>query len=106
MNRALLVVDMQMMPFIWKNYGGKALSEEERLIKNVKSLIEKARQSHTPIYYLLYTEPVGSPRAKNEPLWQVIPDIAPQEGDKIIVKYHADSFLGTSLDQDLKADNI
>ena len=106
MNKALIIVDMQIMPFIWKNYVGKALYQEETLLKNVKNLIEKARHTHAPIYYIMYTEPTGSPRAENEPLWQVVPEIAPQENDKIIVKYHADSFLETSLDKSLKTDNI
>ena len=106
MKNALVIIDMQIMPFIWKNYGGKALYNEEQILGNVKHLIDKARQTNTPIYYIMYTEGEGSPRAEGQPLWQVCPDIAPQEGDKIIVKYHADSFLETNLDQSLKENGI
>jgi nicotinamidase-related amidase len=77
MKKALLIIDMQIMPFIWKNYGGKALFQEEALIANTKLLIEKARQAQTPIVYVLYTESGDSPRAEGQPLWQVIPEFPP-----------------------------
>ena len=79
MSKALLIVDMQIMPFIWKDYGGKCLYNENLLLENTSGLINKARKSATPIYYILFTEGEGSPRAKGEPLWQVHPQIAPQE---------------------------
>ncbi len=97
MKKALVIIDMQIMPFIWKNYGGKTLYQEGALIANTKQLIARARQAGAPIFYVLYTETGGSPRAKGQPLWQVIPDIAPEEQDALITKYHADSFLETDL---------
>jgi nicotinamidase-related amidase len=45
-------------------------------------------------------------RAKNQPLWQVHPQIAPKEKDRIIVKYHADSFFETDLHALLQKDGI
>lgn len=106
MKKALIIVDMQVMPFIWKDYGGKPLRQEELLVNNVKKLIEKARQSDSPIFYILYTEKGESPRAENQPLWQVHPALTPCEGDLLIVKYHADSFLETNLDSELRARKI
>jgi nicotinamidase-related amidase len=97
MKKALLIIDMQIMPFIWKNYGGKAIYHEEILIANTKILIEKARAADAPIYYALYTETGDSPRAEGQALWQVVPEIAPLDKDKLILKYHADSFLKTEL---------
>jgi len=97
MKKALLIIDMQVMPFIWKDYGGKRLFNEEALLANSGRLIAKARQANAPIYYVMYTEGAGSPRAEGQPLWQVHPALTPQEGDHILVKYHADSFLKTSL---------
>jgi nicotinamidase-related amidase len=106
MNKALLIVDMQIMPFIWKDYGGKSIYGENRLIRDVGHLIEKARKADAPVYYILYTEEEGSPRAMGEPLWQVHPEIAPRETDRMIVKYHADSFLKTELDGLLRQDGV
>lgn len=106
MSKALLIVDMQLMPFIWKDYGGKSLYNENLLLENTSSLIDKARKSATQIYYILFTEGEGSPRVKGEPLWQVHPKIAPQEGDREIIKYYADSFLKTELHTLLQKDGV
>ncbi len=97
MNKALVVVDMQTMPFVWKNYGGKAVFKEEELIKKTKQLIDKARKSDVPIYYVMFTEGEGSHRMEGEPLWQLHPEIIPNPEEEFIVKYHADSFYETDL---------
>lgn len=102
MKKALVIIDMQIMPFLWKDYGGKPLYREEALIARTKSLIQKARHAQSPIFYILYTEKGESPRAENQPLWQVHPEIAPQDSDILIVKYHADSFLETTLKEELQ----
>lgn len=97
MKKVLVIIDMQIMPFIWKNYGGKSLYQEDVLIANTKHLIEKAKQANAPIFYVMYTETSESPRAQGQPLWQVHPEIAPREQDQLVIKYYADSFLGTGL---------
>ena len=86
MKKALIIIDMQIMPFVWKNYGGRPLYREEELIGNVKRLIQKARRSGLPIFYILYTEEGEAPRAENQPLWQVHPEVAPLEGEVLIIK--------------------
>ncbi|HYE67162.1 MAG TPA: cysteine hydrolase family protein [Anaerovoracaceae bacterium] len=102
MEKALLIIDIQIMPFVWKDYGGKELYRSEALLKNVKGLIEKARAANAPVYYILHTEKGDSPRAEGQPLWQIHPEIAPNEQDQLIIKYHADSFHDTELNLMLK----
>jgi len=104
--KALLVIDMQWMPFVWKDYGGKPVFNEEGLLANVSNLIDRARRAAAPIYYVMYTEGAGSPRAEGQPLWQVHPALAPQSGDHLLVKYHADSFLETGLDTRLRQQGV
>jgi nicotinamidase-related amidase len=106
MKKALVIIDMQIMPFIWKNYGGKSLFNEVGLIANTQQLIEKARRANAPILYIMYTETGESMRTEGQPLWQVHPEIAPQEKDQLIVKYYADSFLKTELEARLNEQNI
>ncbi|MEL7656015.1 MAG: cysteine hydrolase family protein [Bacillota bacterium] len=106
MNKALIIIDMQVMPFIWKEYGGKDLYRREVLLENVKGLIAKAREAEAPIYYILYTERGDSPRAEGQPLWHVYPEVAPLETDHLIIKYNADSFHNTELDGMLKDSGI
>lgn len=98
MKKALIIIDMQIMPFVWKDYGGKLLYNEGVLIANTIHLIQKAQSANAPIYYVMYTEKGESPRAEGQPLWQVHPEIAPREKDKVIVKYYADSFFSTELE--------
>ncbi|MFC7682143.1 cysteine hydrolase family protein [Paenibacillus sp. GCM10028914] len=102
MKKALIVIDMQIMPFVWKDYGGKPLSNEQELIEHTKNLLTKARRANAPVFYILYTEKGDSPRAENQPLWQVHPEVAPYENDIQIIKYHADSFLNTDLEKELR----
>ena len=106
MKKALLIVDVQVMPFVWKDYGGKTLYEENLLIENIRRLIEKARSAGAPVYYVLYTEDQGSPRAEGAPMWQVHPQIAPEKTDRLIAKYNADSFLETELHPLLQQDDV
>ncbi|MBD3921998.1 cysteine hydrolase [Paenibacillus sp. PR3] len=106
MSKALLIIDMQTMPFVWKDYGGKALYKEEKLITNTKHLIEKARKSGAPVCYIMFTEPEGSPRAENQPLWKVHEHISPLPQDLIIIKHYADSFLKSGLHDRLQAHGV
>lgn len=99
--KALLIVDMQIMPFIWKDYGGKPLYKEEELIARVNGLIDRARESGTPIIYIMHTEKDGH-RVEGAQLWQVHPMIKKSDGDIQIIKYHADSFYDTNLEEQLK----
>lgn len=107
MKKALVIIDMEAMPFIWKNYGGKPIYQEERLIANTQLLIEKARQKDSPIFYVMYTEAAG-PRAVDQPLWGIIEPIAPTPPppDSLVIKYHADSFHETDLNELLKSHDI
>lgn len=106
MKKALLIIDMQVMPFVWKDYGGKAIYQEEQLLENTKRLIDKARQENSPVFYIMYTEPEGSLRSENQPLWQVHPQIAPAAQDHVIIKHHADSFLESELHARLRDHGI
>lgn len=106
MRKALIIVDMQLMPFVWKDYGGTALYRETALLENTKKLIEKARKVDAPIYYVMHTEKGDSHRAEGKPLWQVHPEIAPNEGDHQIIKYYGDSFYETELEALLKEQGI
>jgi nicotinamidase-related amidase len=106
MKKALLIIDMQILPFIWKDHGGKALLDEESLLNNTEALIKRARKANIPLIYVMHSEETGSLRAEGQPLWQVHPLIAPQEGDRLVTKYFADSFYQTSLGDVLAEEGI
>ncbi|MNI06246.1 Streptothricin hydrolase [compost metagenome] len=103
---ALLVVDVQVAPFIWKDFGGKELYRSEALIETLETLIKQARTAGSPVIYLQYTERGESLRAEGGPLWPIHPVITPREGDLVLVKYETDSFHGTNLHEELQARGI
>ncbi|RUT31826.1 cysteine hydrolase [Paenibacillus zeisoli] len=94
---ALMIVDVQLAPFIWAQYGGKELYQAQELLHHIQSLIQKARSAGSPVIYMQHTEDGESPHGLGQPLWQIHPEVAPQEGDLTMVKYHADPFLRTEL---------
>ncbi|GAP39769.1 cysteine hydrolase family protein [Flexilinea flocculi] len=104
--KALIVIDMQIMPFIWKDYHGKAIYREKELLEQIKMLIQNARAADMPVFYILYTEKGESHRAEGKPLWQVHPDIVPGKKDVLVVKYFADSFFKTDLEPRLRESEI
>lgn len=104
--KALLIVDMQVMPFIWKDYGGKALHNEEQLITTARTVISEARAAGAPLIYIMHTEKGDSPRQPGQPLWEVHPELAPEKEDYKVVKYHTDSFIKTDLHDILDHLNI
>lgn len=101
MKKALVIIDMQNLPFVWKDYGGNALYREEILLANTNLLIQKARNASAPVFHVLYTEKGNSMRAENQPLWQIHFACSQLEQDERIIKYHADSFLKTTLKERL-----
>ncbi|MCZ8521211.1 MULTISPECIES: cysteine hydrolase family protein [Paenibacillus] len=103
---ALLVVDVQVAPFLWKDYGGPALYRGAELLEVLGPLIGRARGAGVPVVYLQYTEGEGTPRGEGQPLWHIHPDIGPQDGDWVLMKTHADPFLNTNLHERLQAEGI
>ena len=101
-NTALLVIDVQNGMFL-EEYP---VYNSEKLVQTIKSLIEKARLSLTPVIYVQHNEGEGAPLATGTTGWEIIPEIAPEEHDLIIQKKTPDSFYQTPLDQELKKRSI
>ncbi|MFB7141464.1 cysteine hydrolase family protein [Gottfriedia sp. NPDC056225] len=93
---ALFVIDVQAFMFNESDpvYNG------EKLLHNIKILIDKARASNTPIFYIQHSEE-GSPLEYGTPGWEIQSDIAPSETDIIIHKETPDSFFKTNLSEEL-----
>jgi len=92
--------------------------EFDRVIANVVRLQQAARQSNIPVYHFAYMVDAGAettlahhPRLpdgrsafsdKDDPLTAICPEVAPVEGERLIVKSEASAF-GTGLGDELKA---
>jgi nicotinamidase-related amidase len=103
---ALLIIDVQLGIFMRKNYDGMAVYKEDTLIENIKTLINKARISNTPVIFIQHLYEDLPFMEKGQPLWEIHPNIKPEQSDIVIEKNHADAFLGSTLDDTLKNLNI
>lgn len=96
---ALLVVDVQVDMFSDPDspvYNGK------EMLDNIGTLIRKARTSNTPVIYIQHTQEDEKPMGRGKPGWEIHPQIAPKEGDAIVLKTTPSSFYMTNL-QDVLA---
>lgn len=98
MDTALLVIDAQYGIFMRKHMDGVAVYNEDTFLRNIASLCEKARAKGIPVIYTQHVYHNFPPMAKDQPYWQIHPEIAPLANDIVIEKEHADAFWNTGLD--------
>jgi nicotinamidase-related amidase len=102
MSSALIVIDVQKGMFL----EGAAVYKGERLISTLKTLIEKARSSNTPVFYVQHNAPAGKPLEYGKEGWEIHDEIKPLPRDTIIQKETPDSFLNTKLEEELNKKGI
>ncbi|WKA56630.1 cysteine hydrolase family protein [Planococcus shixiaomingii] len=102
MKKALLVIDVQNGMF----QEGNVVHNGERLLQNLKRLIEQARSAEMPIFYIQHNAPAGKPLEFGAKGWKIHPEVAPESQDIVIQKTTPDSFFNTSLNEELKIQGI
>ncbi|WP_409300674.1 cysteine hydrolase family protein [Peribacillus sp. SCS-155] len=95
----LLIIDVQNAMFDHEN----PIYEAEQLLINLQELINNARASNIPVFYVQHNDEEFETET---PEWEIHSSISPQDGDVIIQKYTPDSFHETDLDEQLKAEQI
>jgi nicotinamidase-related amidase len=87
----LLVVDVQVgvMRTAW---------DAPRIIKNVVVAVEKARNQGIPVIWVQHSD---NELIHGSPEWQLVPELAPAEGETHIYKHFNSSFEQTSLEETL-----
>lgn len=101
--RALLIIDMQVGMF----NGPQDVHEGDRLLLNIRQLIDRAREADAPIFAVRHTGPEGSPIAFGSNAWQLLPELGinPQK-DKIFEKSRPNCFVGTDLAAQFAANDV
>jgi len=92
---ALLIIDTQ-VGVVENAY------HRDDVLSAIRSLLEKARASHTTVIYVQHEEPKGYELEVGTPPWEIHPAIAPREGEPIVHKRASDSFYDTTLRQVLE----
>jgi nicotinamidase-related amidase len=98
-NTALLVVDVQ---------NGVVAEAHQRdvVIANVSSLVEQARRENVPVAWVRHS---GEQLAKGSDEWQIVGELAPDNGEPLVEKTYGDSFEDTTLEavlSDLKVGRL
>jgi nicotinamidase-related amidase len=97
-----MVIDVQVGMFLEPN----PVHNANGLLRNIKSLIERARSSGTPIIYVQHNARLGKPLEPGSPRWEIHPATRPIDGDSIIQKTTPDSFYESNLHQVLSEKKI
>ena len=87
-NTALLVVDVQ------NGVVGSA-HERDTVVANIASLVEKARHEQVPVVWVQHSDE-GLARGSDD--WQIVPELAPGDGEPLVEKSYGDSFEDTTLE--------
>ena len=100
---ALLIIDMQTGLYD----GPEKPHAREQLLATINQLIQRARNANAPIFVAQHTGPAGSPIAAGSPLWQVCHGLEVDKSrDYLFNKTRPSCFLGTDLEQQLKAAQV
>jgi nicotinamidase-related amidase len=96
---ALIMVDCQNT----YRQGVMQLSNVEAAIKEAQQLLSKARALNVPIFHIQHDAGVGTPYDITADIGAISPEVAPQNGEDVIVKNYPNSFIATPLEAKLKA---
>ena len=99
---ALLIIDVQNGMFMKENL----VYNSEKIISNLKYLIEDARKNNSPIFYIQHNANIGSRLETGTEEWKIHPEVTPTSSNIIIQKTTPDSFYKTDLNGQLRTRNI
>ncbi|MBO0992067.1 cysteine hydrolase family protein [Bacillus sp. SD088] len=97
--RQLLVIDVQNAMFNESN----PIYEGESLLKNLQELINKARTTNVPVFFVQHNDEEFISGTHE---WEIHSSIIPKEGEIVIQKHTPDSFHETELQEKLKSGQI
>lgn len=99
---ALILIDCQ------NTYreGIMALEGVEPALQQAKLLLEKARALKVPVIHIQHDSGEGTPYDIRSYIGQIADVVAPIAGEDVITKHYPNSFVGTNLDDVLKAHGI
>ncbi|MBM3646446.1 MAG: cysteine hydrolase [Alphaproteobacteria bacterium] len=99
MTYALIVIDMQQGSF------GVATPRHDAagVIRRLNRLAAAVREQGGAVVFVQHDGPPGDPHHPDAPGWRLLSELDARAGDAFVRKAACDSFLGTSLDDTLRA---
>jgi nicotinamidase-related amidase len=101
---ALVVIDTQIGMF--ETPGLPPVPNGERLLENIEGLLRGARDAGTTVVHVRHADGPGHPLERGTKGWPIHPRVAPGDGEPIVDKETPDSFLQTTLQNELESRGI
>jgi len=96
---ALILIDIQNT----YRHGLMQLTNVEPAILEAQKLLKLARELKIPVIHIQHDAGVGSPYDITAEIGAIAAEVAPIDGEKVIVKNYPNAFVQTTLDDELKA---
>lgn len=99
---ALVMIDLQ------NTYreGIMQLVDVEPAIAEAQKLLARAREAGIPIFHVQHDAGAGSPYDVKDRIGAISDEVAPREGEAVIVKNYPNAFVGTDLQNQLEATGV
>jgi nicotinamidase-related amidase len=94
-NTLLLIVDVQ------NAIADKKPYLFDKVLSNIKTLLEKFRELKLPLIFIRHDDGIGSELEVNTHGWEIVKDISPLKGERVIAKRFNSAFRETSLEKEL-----
>lgn len=101
---ALVVIDTQLGMF--ETPRVPPVPDGERLLQNIEGLLRRARGAGVAVVHVRHAGGPGHPLEKGTDGWRTHPRVAPLEGEPVVDKATPDSFLDTTLAEELEARGV
>ena len=95
----LVMVDLQNT----YTQGVMALEGVEAALDEAATLLDRARSAGRPVIHVMHDAGEGSPYDVRAEIGAIVDRVAPREGEPVVVKKLPNAFVGTDLDDKLKA---
>lgn len=99
MKPALVIIDMQVGSFTPMT----ARHDAEGLVARLRALGARVRGAGGLVIYVQHDGPEGDPHHPAHPGWRLLPGLEVLPGDPVVRKTACDAFLGTTLEEVLRA---
>ena len=103
MKPALIVIDMQTAAF---EEAALPKHDAEGTIARINNLAVSVRALGGTVVFIQHDGPAGDPFQPGQPGWQLWPALSRQANDPVVRKTACDSFLGTTLEAELRERTI
>ncbi|MBW3640699.1 MAG: isochorismatase family protein, partial [Actinobacteria bacterium] len=77
--------------------------QRDAVVANISTLVDKARGEGVPTVWVQHSD---AQLEKGSDAWQYVPELSPQESDRLVHKTSGDAFEDTDLEEMLAEDGV